>query len=331
MSRSPLLRLLSCCALLLAFSAASPVSAQYGGRAYAPENIGQLPVNDQIRVIENEYRDQSGGRGIPDDQLDFYLDQVRDSRWTFSRIQNDISTSLRGNGNGNGNGNWRPPGNGWNQREIICTSSNRQYRECASPFRGPARLSQQISDTRCIEGRNWGARPGLIWVDAGCRARFVESSPNWPSWGNPGANQRQILCESKDSRYQQCNTGFRGAARLSRKLSQNACQEGRSWGQSRGTVWVSRGCRAWFEDTNWNGGGNDNYPGSDDYPGNSGYSITCASSDGRYRTCAWNQSYGRPRLIEQISDKRCVEGSTWGYSGGNLWVNNGCRGRFGSR
>lgn len=320
MPTSALHRLLSCCALLLAFAVAPSASAQLGGRAYAPENLNQLSVNDQIRVIENEYRDQSGGRGIPDDQLDFYLDQVRDSRWTFSRIRSDISTSLRGNGNGG----WRPPGSGWDQREIICTSVNRQYRECRSPFRGPARLSQQISDTRCMEGRNWGSRPGLIWVDGGCRARFVESRPNWPSWGKPGANQRQILCESKDERYQQCNTGFRGAARLTRQLSQNACIEGRSWGQSRGMVWVSRGCRAWFEDTNWNGGG-------DGYPGDSGYNITCASTDGRYRTCAWNESYGRPRLVEQISDKRCVEGSTWGYSGGNVWVNNGCRGRFGSR
>ena len=27
-------------------------------RAYAPENIGSLPVSDQIRVIEKEYREQ---------------------------------------------------------------------------------------------------------------------------------------------------------------------------------------------------------------------------------------------------------------------------------
>ena len=318
-------RALAFTALLAGLSLAPSAQAQRDGRAYAPENISQLSVNDQIRVIENEYRDQSSGRGIPDDQLDFYLDQVRDSRWTFSRIQQDISSSLRGNNNGNNNGNWRPPSTGWNQREIICTSANRQYRECQSPFRGPARVSQQISDARCIEGQSWGSRPGLIWVDGGCRARFVESSPNWPTWGNAGPNQRQVMCESKDERYQQCNTGFRGTARLSRQLSQNACQEGRSWGQSSGMVWVSRGCRASFEDSNWNGGSDNGYPG------NSGYSITCASTDGRYRTCAWTERNSRPRLIEQISDKRCVEGSTWGYRDGNVWVNKGCRARFGAR
>ena len=77
-------------------------------RAYAPENIGSLPVSDQIRVIEKEYREQSRGRQIPDDQLDFYLDQIKYSRWTFSRIKNDIAVSLRGNGNGN----WNPPPGG---------------------------------------------------------------------------------------------------------------------------------------------------------------------------------------------------------------------------
>ncbi len=321
MPASPYPRLLSLCALLLALAATTPASAQKQGPNYAPENIGKLPLNSQIQAIESEYRDQSGGRSIPDDQLDYYLDQVRDSRWPYSRIRSDMSESLRGNG-GNG-GIWRAPGSGWNQREIICTSVNRQYRECRSPFRGPARLSQQISDTRCVEGRNWGSRPGLIWVDNGCRGRFVEWRQNWPNWGNPG-NQRQVLCESKDERYQQCNTGFRGDARLSRQLSQNACVEGRSWGHERGMVWVSRGCRAWFEDSNWNGGNNG-------YPGNSGNSITCSSNDGRYQTCAWQGRYGRPYLIQQLSDQRCIEGSTWGYRDGSIWVNNGCRGRFGSR
>ena len=36
--------------------ATSPSHAQVGDRAYAPENISQLSVSDQVRGIENEYR-----------------------------------------------------------------------------------------------------------------------------------------------------------------------------------------------------------------------------------------------------------------------------------
>ena len=86
-------------------SAAAQTRVPPSTRAYAPEDIGSLPVSDQIRVIENEYRDQSGGRELPDDQLDFYLDQVKYSRWTFSRIKSDIAGSLHGSGSGG----WRPP------------------------------------------------------------------------------------------------------------------------------------------------------------------------------------------------------------------------------
>jgi hypothetical protein len=48
---------LACCALSI--SPAHADSNSYGARAYAPENLSQLNVNDQIRVIENEYREQS--------------------------------------------------------------------------------------------------------------------------------------------------------------------------------------------------------------------------------------------------------------------------------
>ncbi len=170
-------------ALFLAFAgfvAPSTGFTQSYERTYAPDNIGQLPVNDQILVIEKEYREQSRGRQIADDQLDFYLDQIRFSRWTFSRIQSDIATSLRGNSA------WNHPGNGsWNPQNVICSSSDRRYRECRTPFRGRARLVENISNTRCIEGQNWGARQNLVWVDNGCRGRFADSGN---SWGNTTNN-----------------------------------------------------------------------------------------------------------------------------------------------
>ncbi|WP_441816710.1 DUF3011 domain-containing protein [Lysobacter sp. TAF61] len=56
---------------------------------------------------------------------------------------------------------------------VLCHSPNRGYRECRTPFRGPVRLSREITGTRCVEDRNWGWRDGAIWVDQGCGAVFM--------------------------------------------------------------------------------------------------------------------------------------------------------------
>lgn len=231
-------------AAFAALPAPAPASAQAGARAYAPEQLWQLPVRDQERVIALEYQEQSNGRRIPNDQMRFYLDQVRESRWTFSRIKADIAQSLRGS-----------QGGGW---------------------------------------------------------------PGNPGGPGPGGNSR-VYCESVKQRYNECAAPFRGRAYVARKYSRAECVEGRSWGQLRGRIWVNRGCRAEFAER---GGGN--LPGPD-------YSVTCASNSERYTTCAWNSRYGQPRLVERLSRHECREGRDWGYRGGALWVDNGCRARFAPR
>jgi hypothetical protein len=234
-------------ALLLAFMAGS-VSAQAQTRAYAPENLRTLSVADQTRVISLEYSEQSRGRRIPDDQLRFYLDQVNRSNWSFSRIKQDIATSLGGSSGG-----------GWN--------------------------------------------------------------PD-PGTGYPGTG-RVIRCESINMRERSCPTGFRNRARLVRNLSKGKCIEGNSWRQEPGTIWVRNGCRGEFEEIAGGGGWN---PG-----GGSGYSVTCASEDNRHRTCAWDSRQGRPVVIQNISKTVCRENLNWGYQGQQIWVNRGCRARFGVR
>ena len=99
------------------------------------------------------------------------------------------------------------------------------------------------------------------------------------------------------------------------------CIRDRNWGQGHGTVWVSGGCRADFVqgNGNWN-------PGN----GDSSYSVTCSSVNNRRSTCAWT-SRNRPVLLQQLSNDSCREGTTWGYSGNQIWVDRGCRARFGVR
>lgn len=310
--------LLSLCGLMLA---SPPALAQAGSKAYAPEDLSQLTVPERIRVIELEYSEQSRGRRIPDDQLQFYLDQIRLSRWNFSRIKSDIATSLRGSGSGSGGGwgggGWQP---GPGAREVTCESRDERYIECATGFRGAARLQRQLSSTRCSEGSTWGSRPGQIWVRNGCRGVFVEDDRYAPP---PSSGGISITCESRDGRYRECRTPIAANARLVQQMSSTPCVEGRTWGRVAGAIWVNNGCRGRFEQGPvWGGGGG---AGSD-------YNVTCSSEDGRYKTCAWSFRMGRPVLIEQLSHTACIEGRTWGYDRREgLWVDRGCRGRFGSR
>lgn len=301
--------------ILLTCALATVSNAQYSERAYAPESIGSISVRDQIRVIEKEYREQSRGRQISDDQLDFYLDQIKYSRWTFSRIQSDIAASLRFNAS---NG-WIPPSpNYWNQQSVICTSNGKRYNECPTPFTGRARLVENISDTRCVEGQNWGAWQGMIWVDKGCRGRFMDAG----SFGN-GSVIGNFRCESLNGSYNQCRKPFNAPAVLLRNLSKARCIENRNWGQDRSMVWVNGGCRGEFavRSSASNGSGSA-----------WSYNTTCSSNNGRYTPCAWDRNRGRPVLIERLSSARCDEGRDWGYDyNRGLWVSNGCRARFGQR
>ena len=306
------------CFLAGAFALPSTLQAQVSSKAYAPENMRNLSYPEQVRVIEKEYYEQSGGRSIPDDQLEFYLDSI-ESGWTFSRIKNDIATSL----GGSQQGPWRPD-NDWNARSVICSSISNRYQECRTPFRGRAVLTQQISNSRCVEGRNWGQRREVIWVNAGCRARFSEVSGGGDWDDNNGDDNRRVTCESNNNQYRECRTGFRGQAELSRRISKNRCDEGRDWGSRSGYVWVRNGCRAEFRDANESGNGNGNW-------GDGNYSVTCTSDGSNYKTCAWDHRYGTPRLIQQLSRKSCISGRTWGYDSRGLWVSNGCRARFGQR
>lgn len=304
----------ACFTALLACGAPSlQAQAQVNARAYAPENLRTLSVQDQQRVIAQEYAEQSGGRRIPDDQMRFYLDQVNRSSWGFSRIKQDIATSLGGSGGG-----WNP-GSGGNNGVVRCESNDNRQRVCTTGWRS-ARLSRQISGTRCVEGNNWGSRNGQVWVSGGCRAEFVEGrGGGWgPGTGGPGTT---IRCESNDNRERSCPTPWRNAA-LVRQISGSACVQNQTWGMRGNAIWVTRGCRGEFAESrgNWGGGGS-----------GSNYSVTCSSNGNRQQTCAWDSRQGRPVLLEQLSGSSCVENRSWGYRPSMVWVSNGCRARFGAR
>ena len=56
--------------------------------------------------------------------------------------------------------------------------------------------------------------------------------------------------------------------------------------------------------------------------------VRCESKDARRETCEAKWP-GQTELVKQLSDTRCVQGSTWGATPGKVWVSGGCRGEFG--
>jgi len=138
---------------------------------------------------------------------------------------------------------------------------------------------------------------------------FAASPVALPAQAASPFDRDSVKCESKDTRRETCDVSWPGQTSLVRQISATDCVQGRTWGATPGKVWVSGGCRAEFG------------------PRFSGKEIRCESADGRHETCG-RDLHGNADLIRQLSDAPCREGSTWGQSGGSIWVDKGCRGVF---
>jgi len=69
---------------------------------------------------------------------------------------------------------WQPDPS-WNHRfTVACESQDGRDHFCQVDLggAGSASIERQLSDTRCIEGQNWGSNRAGIWVRQGCRAVF---------------------------------------------------------------------------------------------------------------------------------------------------------------
>ncbi|MCW5580156.1 MAG: DUF3011 domain-containing protein [Luteimonas sp.] len=89
-----------------------------------------------------------------------------DGIWVSQGCRADFVTG-RGGGHSSG---W-PIGAG-HGRTVRCESKGGRSHRCDVDTRGGVTLVRQLSDTRCVQGRNWGWDRGGIWVDGGCRAEF---------------------------------------------------------------------------------------------------------------------------------------------------------------
>lgn len=139
--------------------------------------------------------------------------------------------------------------------EFNCSSGGSKYRECQLPINGRAQLVKRRSDAPCVEGRSWGQRGDRVWVDDGCRARFVVVRGGGGGSGSSGGST--IDCLSENGRYRECAIGPGRFGRLVREYSSGRCREDRTWGTRNGAIWVTEGCRARFEVRRGQGNGHD--------------------------------------------------------------------------
>ncbi len=149
--------------------------------------------------------------------------------------------------------------------EIInCESYNNERRMCHVPYVHNKKISlvSTFSRTMCEQGKSWGINNRGIWVQNGCRGRFlvkrrlqprsgtVFSSYNKPRLPYQGPNYSfNLRCESFENQPNMCKV--RGLqhkkVQLLKQLSNAACIRDRTWGTTKTKIWVRRGCRAIFK------------------------------------------------------------------------------------
>mgnify|MGYP000982550290 CR=1 FL=1 len=258
--------------LLLVGSATLPAHAQWGNYGYNGSD------GDIVRCESRDGRTSRCNAYGGDAQLVRQLSDsacIRNRTWGVDyqglwvsggcraefRVLSGYNDGYYGNDYGYGNdyyGNDYGYGGNYgygNDGAFRCESKDGRTAHCNSY--GTARLVRQLSDSPCIQGRTWGADSRGVWVSGGCRAIFQSGYANG-YYGNGAYGNGIVRCESRDNRSRTCNlnAGRRGDVRLVRQLSGKPCIEGRTWGYSGNSVWVTQGCRAEFGVTRNGGRGN---------------------------------------------------------------------------
>lgn len=225
--------------------------------------------------------------------------------------------------------------------QIQCGSTNYGPARCPAPI-GRAGFVKplRIDGGPCIQGRTWGWDAAGIWVNGGCRALFAvypDRPAGPPGGGYPGGypggafpgggfrpQAQQIVCESWQFRPQQCPVDTRGGVRLLQQTG-GICTQGQTWGYTPRGIWVTNGCRAIFAVVGGGYGGGGNGGGGFQPAPTQGRLIVCESWQFQPQRCA-TDVYRRPQI--DVIAGACVEGQTWGWDRGGVWVNGGCRARF---
>ena len=89
--------------------------------------------------------------------------------------------------------------------QITCESRQERTEACGTVAAGSSvTLSQQLSNTPCVEGQNWGTGPNRdsIWVSGGCRAVFDVQPPYNSTADQNNYDSGQQVVRDDGERYQ---------------------------------------------------------------------------------------------------------------------------------
>jgi Protein of unknown function (DUF3011) len=138
------------------------------------------------------------------------------------------------------------------------------------------------------------------------------------------ASAQQINCESKNYQQEFCATGPIASAWMVAQRSQSPCIQGQTWGFQNNGIWVSQGCAADFA---FQVAAAPPPVVAQNRPG--GIRVVCESRNYQQQYCPTGQQITGAWVVDQRSSAPCIQGQTWGYQNGDIWVTQGCAAEFG--
>jgi hypothetical protein len=200
------------------------------------------------------------------------------------------------------------------KNRIICESQKGEREVCAADTNDGVTLTRQLSQTKCIEGENWGFddERELVWVDHGCRAEFILGSNTAPKAATSPLDT-SVVCESDNNKRKTCKADTSAGVQIVKHLSNSACGFDREWGYDAYGIWVTKGCRAEFVVRG--------------KPKTMMRAVTCESIDNARNHCPGETQFG-VALVRQIGERDCVLGTSWGFDESGVWVAEGCHAQF---
>lgn len=204
---------------------------------------------------------------------------------------------------------------------IVCESVGHRWSLCKADINGDVQLVRQLSDQSvCVRNQTWGVRKEGIWVASGCRAEFRIGAADIPEI--PGVPARFTRCDSENGMRKRCRIETGKGVRLAQRISSSPCTYGSTWGYDDDEIWVRRGCRAEFQ-IDVDAGDLVPAPRIPD----DARLVRCESVENRSKRCA-AAPVEHAAVKEQLSNKKCEEGTSWRVDRGAIVVKSGCRAVF---
>ena len=180
-------------------------------------------------------------------------------------------------------------------RAVRCESIGSRRNFCRVDTRGGVRISRQLSQRSCIQGRNWSYTSQGIWVSGGCRADFAISS----------------------------GRGYRNGDRYGANGYSSNSYSGNGYGTSYGSGSTYPSSDYGYQNNGYRDGNSES--GHTHYVDGSGQVIHCQSTvDGRTYCGDSHTRY----TMSGNRDPDCIENQTWGRDGRGTWVSGDCNADF---